>query len=377
MPHTLHLGTAWLPEHAGGLERYYADLLKHLQQAGIPARGLVVGSDRVARESDGLVQAFAPEGVGLPRRLWAVRQATRAALAKSPLVVVSHFALYALPILDFLSPDPFIVHFHGPWALESAMEGACPSVVRAKRTIERTVYGRATLVIALSRAAARLLSESYGISSDRIRIIPGGVSSSFFITESRTTARERLGWPLNRPIVLVVRRLARRMGLEDVVTAAVEIRHHVDGLLVVIAGAGTLANDLQARISGAGLEQTVRLVGFLPDPLLPLAYRAADITLIPSTALESFGLVAIESLAAGTPVLVTPVGGLPETVECLSPQCVLPTTGPRAVAEGIIAAIGGTLRLPTNEECTSFARERYHWPMVAPRVSAVYAEAMQ
>jgi hypothetical protein len=74
---------------------------------------------------------------------------------------------------------------------------------------------------------------------------------------------------------------------------------------------------------------------------------------------------------------VTPVGGLPETVECLSPQCVLPTTGPRAVAEGIIAAIGGTLRLPTNEECTSFARERYHWPMVAPRVSAVYAEAMQ
>ena len=148
-------------------------------------------------------------------------------------------------------------------------------------------------------------------------------------------------------------------------------------MLIVMAGSGSLASSLQAQISAAGLERTVQMIGFVPDSLLALTYRAADITLVPSTALEIFGLVAIESLAAGTPVLVTPVDGLPETVEGLSPQCVLPVTGPRAIAESVTAALTGGLKLPSAEECTRFARERYYWPIIAPRVSSVYAEAMQ
>jgi glycosyltransferase involved in cell wall biosynthesis len=291
--------------------------------------------------------------------------------------MVSHFALYTIPIVDRLAGRSLVVHFHGPWAQESAMEGASSGVVRAKRAIERLVYQRGAFVIALSQASAALLHESYGISPDRIRVIPGGVSSRFFITEGKTAARERLGWACDRPIVLVVRRLTRRMGLEDVIAAAVEIRRRVEGVLLLIAGDGPLATDLLARISAAGLESTVRLLGFLPESLLPFAYRAADITLIPSTALEGFGLVVIESLAAGTPVLVTPVGGLPETVERLSPQCVLPATGARAVGDGVIAALDGTLRLPSSEECTRFARERYHWSLIAPGVSNVYAEAVR
>jgi glycosyltransferase involved in cell wall biosynthesis len=162
-----------------------------------------------------------------------------------------------------------------------------------------------------------------------------------------------------------------------VIVAAAEVRRRTKDPLLLIAGVGPLAIDLQARISAAGLEETVRLLGFISDSVLPLAYRASDITLVPSIALEGFGLIVVESLAAGTPVLVTPVGGLPETIEHLSPQCVLPTTGPRAVTEGLVAAISGTLKLPTYEECTSYARQCYHWPVIAPRVSAVYAEAMQ
>jgi glycosyltransferase involved in cell wall biosynthesis len=374
---TLQIGITWFGEHAGGLERYYAELLRHLSQAGVAVHGLVVGSDQVARESGGLVRAFATPDVALPRRLWAVRRATRALLADRSLLVVSHFALHTLPIMDRLTHRPLVVHFHGPWGRESALEGASLCAVQAKQAVERFIYQRGTFVIALSRAAATLLHDSYGINSDRIRVIPGGVSSSSFLTEERAAARERLGWPANRPIVLVVRRLTRRMGLEDVIAAAVEIRRRIQEVLVLIGGSGPLASDLRSRISAAGLERSVQLLGFIPDPLLAFAYRAADITLIPSTALEIFGLVAIESLAAGTPVLVTPVGGLPETVERLSPQCVLPAAGERAVAEGVIAALDGSLRLPSSDECTRFARQYYHWSLVAPRVSKVYSEALQ
>jgi len=323
------------------------------------------------------VQAFAPTGSPLVRRLWGMRRVALRILDDQSLLVVSHFALYTLPILDRLADRPMVVHFQGPWALESAIEGASSSAVRIKRAIELLVYNRGTLFITLSRAFAELLHDTYGVPPDCIRVIPGGVSSTAFVTEARAAARERLGWPTDRPIILVVRRLVRRMGLEDAITAAGEVQQQVKNVLVIIAGTGPLANSLQAQISAAGLDQTVRLVGFMPDSILPLAYRAADITVVPSVALEGFGLIVAESLAAGTPVLLTPVGGLPETVEGLSPQCVLPEVGPRALAEGIIAAVGGRLKLPSDEECTSFARKRYHWPVVAPRVSAVYAEAMR
>jgi glycosyltransferase involved in cell wall biosynthesis len=373
---TLQIGTAWFAEHAGGLARYYAGLLQNLPGAGVTVAGLVVGSNRVEQESQGVVRAFAPSGAPLARRLWGMRRAAHDLLDDRSLLVVSHFALYTLPILDRLVNRPLVVHFHGPWAMESAVEGASSVTIRAKRAIEWLVYGRGTFFITLSRAFAKLLHDSYGADPDRIRVIPGGVSSSSFIADTRDDARERLGWPSHRPIVLVVRRLARRMGLEDVISAGVEIRRRIPGVLILIAGSGSLAQELQTRITAAGLGQTIQLIGFIPDPLLPLAYRAADLTLVTSVALEGFGLIVVESLAAGTPVLVTPVGGLPETIELLSPQCVLQAVGPRAVADGVIAALCGALSLPSSAECTSFARERYHWPTVASRVSAVYAEAM-
>ena len=63
----------------------------------------------------------------------------------------------------------------------------------------------------------------------------------------------------------------------------------------------------------------MRLLGFVAEEDLPWLYRACDISIVPSVALEGFGLPTIESLAAGTPVLVTPIGGLPETVSELDP----------------------------------------------------------
>jgi glycogen(starch) synthase len=374
---TMQIGIAWFAEHPGGLERYYADLLRHLPHAGVAVQGLVVGSDRVATESGGRIRAFASADSGLPRRLWAMRRAARGPLTNPSLLTVSHFALHTLAIIDRLAHRPVVIHFHGPWGRESVLEGASQRMAQAKQAVERVIYRRGAFVIALSRAGATLLHESYGIHPERIRVIPGGVSSSSFIGEEKSQARERLGWPADKPIVLLVRRLTRRMGLEDVIAAAIEIRRRIQGVLVLIGGTGPLAGDLQSRISAAGVEGTVQLLGFIPDSLLPFAYRAADITVIPSIALEIFGLVAIESLAAGTPVLVTPVGGLPETVGRLSPQCVLPAIGERAVAEGVVAALDGSMRLPSSEECTRFAKENYHWSNIASRVSGVYAEAVR
>jgi len=167
----------------------------------------------------------------------------------------------------------------------------------------------------------------------------------------------------------------RRMGLEDLVASIAQARADVPDLLLLIAGSGPLAADLQGRIQAAGLQDAVRLLGFVPDAQLPIAYRAADLSIVPSVALEGFGLIVAESLAAGTPALVTAIGGLPETLDRLAPQCVIQERGPRALAAALAGALRGRIPLPSAEACARYARERFDWSVIASRVGAVYAEA--
>lgn len=374
---TLQLGKEWFSEQSGGLNRYYAELVRRLPEVGVGVTGLVAGSEEVTTRSAGRVRAFAPRKASLPVRLAGVRAHARRALSERPDdLVVAHFALYTAPCLDLVRGKPMVVHFHGPWAAESRTEGAGASTVKLKHWVEQRVYQRATRFIVLSNAFGRVLADSHAVALDRIRVIPGGVDTRRFApTHSRAEARELLGWPTDRPIAIVVRRLVRRMGLEDLISSVTHARAEVPDLLVLIAGSGPLAGELEARIRAENLDEAVRLVGFVPDEQLPLAYQAADVSMVPSVALEGFGLIVAESLAAGTPVLVTAVGGLPETLEGFAPQCVIHERGPRALAAALISALRGTIPIPSPDACAQYARERFDWSVVASQVRGVYTEA--
>jgi glycosyltransferase involved in cell wall biosynthesis len=151
----------------------------------------------------------------------------------------------------------------------------------------------------------------------------------------------------------------------------------VPEVLLIVAGNGPLSGALRGLVRLRGLENNVRLVGFVPEQDLPIAYRAANLTVVPSAAFEGFGLVVVESIAAGTPVLVTPVGGLPEVVRDLSPELVLPAAGVGPLAEGLVAALTGDLPLPNAEVCRAYALAHYDWPAIAARVREVYAETLK
>ena len=375
--HTLQVGKGWFPEQSGGLNRYYHELLRHLPAAGVEVTGLVAGSEQVAAQSGGVVRPFAPSRASLPARLGRVRRLVRTELQQHPAsLFVTHFALYAAPCLDLLGDHPVVVHFHGPWSAESLTEGASTLAAGLKYWVEDAVYRRGARFVVLSQAFGRLLAERHGVPTDRIRVIPGGVDTARFApAESRASARARLGWPQDRPIALVVRRLVRRMGLEDLIAAVELARSAVPELLLVIAGTGPLAAELERRAEGP-VARHVQFAGYLPDDDLPLAFRAADLSVVPSVALEGFGLIVAESLAAGTPVLVTDVGGLPETVAGLSEACVVRERGPHGIAAALAAALRGTLALPTASDCVQHARQRFDWPVIAEQVRSAYAEAL-
>ncbi len=376
---TLQLGMEWFPEKPGGLNRVYYELMRHLPDANVEVHGLVAGTERVARESRGLIEAFAPHSEKLAPRLLSVRRLAGPLLRADPgMLVVSHFALYTAPLLDALRDHPLVVHFQGPWGLEGEVERQPSGVVQAKIAIERMVYARATAFIVLSPPFGDILVNKFGIAREKIHVIPGGVDvPRYAITASRESCRERLGWPVDRPIVLSVRRLMRRMGLDNLISAVVAIRERIPDVLVLIAGRGPIAAELQAQIETLGLQDNVRLLGFVADDDLPAAYRAASITVVPTQALEGFGLIVPESLAAGTPCLVTPVGGLTAAVEQLSTDLILKGTDPASIADGVIGALTGTLPLPDPGKCLEFARLHYDWPVIVARVRTVYEDSLR
>jgi glycosyltransferase involved in cell wall biosynthesis len=90
--------------------------------------------------------------------------------------------------------------------------------------------------------------------------------------------------------------------------------------------------------------------------------------------LEGFGLVAVEALAAGTPSMVTPVGGLPEVISGLSPDLVFASASVEDIAQGISGVVSGSIALPSSSACRSFAAEHYSVSRMVAEVADVYRE---
>ena len=375
---TLQIGIGWHAHGAGsGVDRVYNALSQTLPTEHVDVQGLVYGNGTAASLPDNIHQA-ASLSSSLPRRLWAGRRTAQQILASAPIdLVAAHFSLYALPVLDLLEDRPLVVHFHGPWALESAAEGESKLQVRLKEWIEQTVYRRGHRFIVLSQAFKDVLTTHYGVDPAAVRIVPGGVDTSRFQpSHSRREARQVLGWDPDRPTVLGVRRLVRRVGVEELIEAAHAVAAAIPNVQILIAGTGPLQDTLARRIEEMDLDDHVSLLGFVAEEDLPLAYRAADVSVVPTQALEGFGLVAVESLAAGTPPLVTPVGGLPEIVTPLSSSLVMDGTTPAAIATALIEALEGARPLPSPEACRDYTTTHYDWPVVARQIRDVYEEVL-
>jgi glycosyltransferase involved in cell wall biosynthesis len=373
---SVHVANSYL---LGGVGRVFAELCRCLPAAGVRFAGAVAEPDDVQVLSDGRVQLFASSTAGMKTRLKNGRHTLLQLIETERAdILASHFALYAAPMLDKLSRRrgyAFVNHFHGPWAAESVEEGAAAHAALVKKYIERFVYHRADRVVVLSRAFARVAAEQYRISEDRIRIVPGSVDTERFnMHQTSQEARRYLGLPVDRPLLLSVRRLVRRMGLHSLVESMREVSRAIPDARLLIAGTGPLQESLKTAIAEFGLQDKVHLLGFVPDEQLPLLYRAVDLNVVPSQALEGFGLVAVEALAAGTPSVVTPVGGLPEIVSGLSPSLIFSSPAPTAMATRIVELLNGSIRLPTQKQCRDLVLQNYTSELMAERTADVYRE---
>jgi len=375
---TLQIGMGWFPDRAGGLNRYYYDCANYFPQAGIDFDGLVAGGDNVLLDAQGKVNSFAPANISVIKRWQGIRQCFRQPTWQSDHdLIVSHFAFYTFPLLNLLQHRPLVTHFHGPWALESNVESNKSLAVKVKKLLEKSVYRRSQQFIVLSKTFRDILHQEYQVPLERIAVIPGGVDlERFNLDVPQTEARTKLNWSPEKPTIFCIRRLAKRMGLENLVAAMAIVCDKYPETMLYLGGKGELANSLQRQIDGLGLNNNVKLLGYIADEDLPLCYRAADFSVVPTVALEGFGLIVIESLAAGTPVLGTPIGGIPEILRPFSPDLVFASSQSQDLATGIIEALSGKRQLPNPTACFEYVQNNYTWQVIAPQIKQVYQKAI-
>jgi glycosyltransferase involved in cell wall biosynthesis len=368
----LLIGLGWFPTTPGGMERYGYELMQQLAAEGDLLTLCGVGLPETSYETAITLMNLANIHTSLPQRLWAARQCFRQHRSQIPHpdAINLHFSLYSFPLLpDLLWGVPITCTFHGPWALEGRAEGENPWNVAFKRWIEQQVYHRCDRFIVLSHAFGELLQREYGIPEKKIYIIPGGVDiERFQINLTRQQARQTMGFPLDRPILFSPRRLALRMGIDQLLQALVEVKHQVPDVWLAIAGKGALRISLEQKAQELGLQNHVKFLGYVPDEQLPVAYQAADLTVVPSQSLEGFGLILLESLACGTPVLSTPVGGMPEVLRPFQPSLITETPTSEALSNRLIELLNGKIPLPDRTACREYAVRNYDWKILAPKV---------
>jgi glycosyltransferase involved in cell wall biosynthesis len=135
---------------------------------------------------------------------------------------------------------------------------------------------------------------------------------------------------------------------------------------LVIAGTGSRADALRLQAAALGIEDRVDFVGFIDDSRLAAYYQAADAFVLPTRELEGFGLVTVEALACGTPVLGTPVGATPELLTPLDPSLLFRDASVAGIADGIDGFLRGCLADPARTaalraSCRRYAESQYGW----------------
>jgi glycosyltransferase involved in cell wall biosynthesis len=306
-------------------------------------------------------------------------QMAASVLTYRPDVVNIHFPLDGLAptIVAWITSRPVVMTFHGPWAGEAearSQRRSSRGALLARRSIERLVYRLSARSITLSVAFGQLMQRDYGVARETIHVIPGGIAfSDFEDVPTRGEARAQFGIADEEQVIVTVRRLVPRVGL-DLAIEALAGMQIVGRSTLLIAGTGPELARLEDLATRLGIRDCVRFMGFIPDGSLKAFYAAGNICVVPSRSLEGFGYGALESLAAGTPVIATNIGGLSEVVGGLDPRWV---TEPSA--DAIQRAMESVLRAPSeypaSAECREYAR-RLDWTNVVGQVEAVFEAAL-
>ena len=266
---------------------------------------------------------------------------------------------------------PHAVTFHTLGRLKNRAK-AGPAETDRRAEVEARVATSADAIVVSSEHERQALVELYGAHWDHIHVVPSGVDLGRFQPLDRASSRARLGLD-GKEILVAVGRMDPVKGLDMLIQATALLKDH-DQLRVLIIGGGDGDPELarlKALARAEGVADRVDFLGARPQVELPTYYSAADICVVPSH-YESFGLVAAEALACGTPVIASKVGGLQTIVQDGENGLLVPWRSPQAFAESIDWLLADRAMRDRFAAAARPSVERFSWDILAEHVYQVY-----
>ncbi len=379
----LMLSWEYPPKNVGGLAQHVNHLSKALAKHGAEVHVITVGGNDIIpyEDRDGVkVHRVAPYSLPAPDfRTW---------------ILHLNFSMleYAVTLINSLKGVD-IIHTHD-WLAAYAGRAIKHSFrLPLVATIHATEYGRnnglhndnqryisdvewwltfeAWKVIVCSLFMEHELRGFFQLPGDKITVVPNGVNVEDFSPALRAPK------PVDEKYVFFIGRLVREKGVQVLLEAAPKILTRFPEARFIIAGTGPYEEHLRARTRALGLEHRVYFAGYIDDLTRNRLYQQSSVAVFPSL-YEPFGIVALEAMAAKTPVVVTDTGGLSEIVEHGSDGLKCYVDSPDSLADNIIAVLDSPrlaerLRLNGYEK----VKNRYNWLAVADRTLAVYENVLR
>jgi len=293
--------------------------------------------------------------------------------------------------------DCDIVHVHGhPYlssftAVKAAKKCSIPIVLTQHNTfieygsfwdlaeslndffVGRNVLKAPDKIIVVSRATLNYVL-SLGADPRKVEVLYNGVDLDKFkpAKMSKGDARKSLGIPEDYFVILTVRRLVYKNGIDSLLESARIAVEKNSQLLFLVIGNGPDFEKVNAKIREFRLEKNFRLLGFVPDSYLLHYYNASDVFVLPSKSGEGMPLVLLEAMACGLPVVATNVGGVPEIID---EKCgkIVPPNDAVSLAEALVELSNKNLS-PHHERIRKIVEKRHDWNRNVKRLIEIYEE---
>jgi glycosyltransferase involved in cell wall biosynthesis len=231
-------------------------------------------------------------------------------------------------------------------------------------------------VIAISRQVAQDVRQIYNLDEDKVALIWNGFDANIFkvLPVSRVEVLSKCGLPPNPPaMVSFVGKLTEFKGVDVLLRAAQRYEQEIEGVITLIVGHGVLDEELRALARELGLKG-VYFLGHRPQEEVAHIYNVADVSVVPSR-VEPFGLVAIESLACGTPVVATNEGGLPDFIN-ERVGALVPVDDAERLASAIVHEIHSHSKQTKGKWAARYALAEYSWSQQVKHMVETYQQTI-
>jgi glycosyltransferase involved in cell wall biosynthesis len=367
--HSVHIVAPWHPLVS---RRRFEDGVHFHFYKYAPLRSLNVFGYAVAMKADVSLraQAFAAAPLALVLGWRAARKIARRHRAT---IMHGHWVIPGGVIAAAATAGcPLVVSLHGSdiYVAERLM----PARVAAKAAFRKAAFVTACSQDLASRAIA------LGADPERMTVIPYGVDATRFQPDAsvRNALRVQLGVPDGSPLVAAAGRLVRKKGFEYLIDAVAQ----TPGIILAIAGDGTLGPELRARAAANGVAERIRFMGNRPQDAVAGLFAAADVVVAPSVRdatgnVDGLPNVVMEALASGTPLITTTAGGIGSVVEHDATALIVPENDATAIATGISRMVSDqSLRQRIGTAARSLAQSRFGWDQTAAAFESVYRQVV-